>query len=354
MKKLLFNPMWGTIPERYMAEGMLSGLWGKIALLTAANPASTIGIADRTHMLETPTQVNVFGPLPYDANFSKPFDQIVYEQAAQYSGLDVDVCWSGGIDSTLVLLALKAAGANLRVLCTDSSRVEAPELYDQLMVDPSVTMVNDGRNNITFIRDVNRLTVTGEFGDWIFNDSVLTSGSIENRLVPWKEAMIDGRQVLWAPPGLDQQRFPIYTQAQDQDIIEHQLKIDSTSPFPIRNVWQFLMYRRATWRWQGLHYRMFICETPAEFAIEQQTLKHFFEADDFIKWMMVNIRDNKMGGENVKIEAKNIIFQHWPNEDYLNNKVSEPSLDVPYRCLFEDGTLSTHPRDTVEIFKENL
>jgi hypothetical protein len=111
-------------------------------------------------------------PVASDAKFS----DIVNARAAEFAGKQVLVAWSGGVDSTVVLLSLLENGVDpkdMEVVYSGDSMLEYPALYRHLRGTVSMRRVSDTRSGW---RDAltgsgAECIVSGQCGDSIYTSS---------------------------------------------------------------------------------------------------------------------------------------------------------------------------------------
>lgn len=99
-------------------------------------------IIDRTNTLRTPVVIKNVCPIPVFSPMKRPFEELCNERArellmrADALGSSIYVLWSGGIDSTLVLVSLlknasTAQKKNIVVLLSEESIGENPRFYQE-------------------------------------------------------------------------------------------------------------------------------------------------------------------------------------------------------------------------------
>jgi len=319
-----FNQEWLDIQDTFLGE----------------SPLVTI---DRTNTIPNSYVQSIFpATIPYDANYSKSFEDTVMEVAAEYAGKDVRVFWSGGIDSTLVALALKEVGANVLLLATHRSVEEYPGFEDQ------------GNFEIIFgdtpydLSDVDQLSITGEFGDFLFtprlffefatNITLDEKGHISVMTSPWRDRVYnrEGRTVK-----------PLA-----EALIE---ELVNKCPFEIVSTAQFRWWCRMTIRWQSEYLRMFMSATAEDFQKEFINLRHFYADDLFVKWSAVQFRDRLLETRakpfDFKAESKALILKLGGDTEYFLTKAPQGSLIgiKPWRCRMEDGSTTSSLDETITL-----
>jgi hypothetical protein len=289
---------------------------------------------DRTGTLDFGFPAKILDPIPEDGHTSKSFADICDEAALEIIAQDkpIDVAWSGGIDSTVALVALFKNGVDLDRLrivmlpenpSTETYRerigsvAEYPEFFDKYINGKiAYDVVKDVRDEIS----PDRLLVTGELGDQLF-------GSIRLflRYQPY-QIRKPYREVLDLDPTL-------------VDIIEILEPFIAASPVPIETIFDLMWWLNFGLKWQSVSLRIL---GPDKFHLADNVFQ-FFRADDFQRWSFSN-HDRKLQGCDVrsyKMPAKEYIYDFTHDADYRDNKLKVGSLPaggyyVGFCCVLDD------------------
>jgi hypothetical protein len=133
--------------ERWFEYEDPNGMFGRIS------QANMDTFRDRTGVFPHYLKLVPYEPLPeYSSVFNKSFKQIVFDRAKELvaTGKKLNVAWSGGLDSTTMLMALLeiADPKQIKVFCSYTSIVESGSLFDThirprgVEYDISVSLVN--------------------------------------------------------------------------------------------------------------------------------------------------------------------------------------------------------------------
>lgn len=196
----------------------------------------------------------------------------IWLQAAK-SNKTVTVCWSGGIDSTSVLVCLMQTASSLRllqVLYDDASVLENPSFYQDHIKDKIQCIHRTGRT-LSEVADrvgCESLLVTGELGDQLFGsdkcrlafppdplppdltadeERFLHRSSPDHRFSslrdPWDEALF---------PVLEESGLMAGGRQAWRSFFETQL---SKAPFPIHTLFDLLWWLNFSCKWQNVAVR---------------------------------------------------------------------------------------------------
>lgn len=285
------------------------------------------GIIDRTATLDTGFESTVLDPLPSpSADFSLSFAEVcdrvaatIIDRATQ-EDRKVRVLWSGGIDSTVALIAIvKGASAaflseRLEVLLSVESINEYPLFFRQFilgrlnyeLISPPITDYFEGED----------LIVTGEHGDQLFGS---------DKLLPFIANGLAGEDFATV--------VPIYLTAKfghhkNTDRILRYLEPSlAASPVPIVNMADFFWWLNLTIKWQQVTLRLPVFTFQAEVSALVDRFHHFFRSSEFQEWS-IGYHPQRVAPTltSYKLPAKNYIFAFTQDEEYLRHKAKEPSL----------------------------
>ncbi len=278
-------------------------------------------------------------------NFNKNFDQVTNERALyvwQNHSKNNSVCllWSGGIDSTLALVALlKTAPAQgmINVYCNVNSIFENTVFYTFLLKQKNIRLCNSS----LLPADEQFEIITGDLGDQIFGSELLYR---VNHMFGFDQL---GRAFEQVIPKLFSARCGDQMGAQ---LYDRYLPIVKNSPIPIVTAFDYIWWWNFTQKWQGVKFRK-----QCFMASEHRSI-HFFDNTDYQLWSLF-FHDKKMGQkiETYKMPAKEFIYTFDKNESYLQNKKklgSPYGNKVFYFGFFEDGTRITTWTECLKILDE--
>ncbi len=280
-------------------------------------------LIDRTETLETGIPFQVLDPTDSLSKTDLTFAAICQQRAIEIihatATQTIRVLWSGGIDSTVALIALiKELRAQdqlhrLKVLLSQESIQEFPSFFHQeiehkLPFDLITTTIYD------HIRD-DEVSVTGEHGDQLFGSDKLKYA------VQTGEAYRPYADVL--PYFISRK---LGTEKHTQAIIDYIQPQLAHSPVKLNTYYDYLWWMNFSLKWQNVSLRLVygLDKSP---DVLGKTFFHFFRSPDFQNWSISN-HNKKIQREwnSYKHVAKQYIHDFHPNKDYLIHKEKEPSL----------------------------
>ncbi|PHN07288.1 hypothetical protein CRP01_06565 [Flavilitoribacter nigricans DSM 23189 = NBRC 102662] len=280
-------------------------------------------LIDRTGMLDCGLPFRIIDPIGTLETGTKSFDRICEERAAsivaQSTGRRITVLWSGGIDSTVALIALRnclgelGEKHRLHVLLSKESITEFPGFFRD-EIDGRLDYSRMQTNIYDAIRpeDIN---VTGEHGDQLFGSDKL------------KYAVQTGQAFRPYPDVLFYYiSRKLGTTKHSESLIRYlQPQVDA-APVAIRTYYDYLWWMNFSLKWQYVSLRLRYGLDPGKYELGDNLI-HFFRAPDFQAWSLAN-PDQKIrrAWPSYKFIAKEFIHRHYPNEDYLLYKEKEQSL----------------------------
>lgn len=282
------------------------------------------GIIDRTETLDLGFKYRVLDPIPNHSTFEESFDAIMKQRAhecvslAQKTGRKISVLWSGGIDSTGVLLALidilgiEAFRDNAEILLSQESTKEFPELFkfiiqNKLKIIPVTHPVSRYLNS-------NNLNVSGEHGDQLFgSDKMLT----------------------YVESGLGEIKYQDIIPVLMMDKLGKAKKVDALfsyidpvmnkAPFRISTICDYLWWVNFVFKWQQVSLRIAVWSIDNIKPV-YESLFHFYRSDEFQKWSLNQKGKNPNHINLYKKPLKDHIQHHFDCERYLESKTKEISL----------------------------
>ena len=286
---------------------------------------------ERTNTISSPLRITNISPIPeFDINFNKSLKEICDSAARDIlnEGKPVDIFWSGGIDSTVVVISF------LNV-CKDLSQInvvydkgginEYPLFYEKYVKDvtqePVKTWVYENIN-----LDDN-IVVTGHpaqflsqsygghhLGDLFGELERLGFAKDDFKTIPWQEVFSSDVTVFG---------HPMY----DEYFIEHITPQVENAPVRIETIgdlWWWLIF---SMRWQTENIRPIINNRIQKLDHQKmQNLKPFFSTDEFQKCAMWDYdRNLRKTLPPFKKYLKDIIYDFTDDEDYYINKIKQMS-----------------------------
>ena len=277
---------------------------------------------DRTKLFSNNhIKTSIITPIPtVPENFNKTFEEICLERAEELWTSEqqyLDVYWSGGVDSTVALVALILTAPSqldidtrLRVRSTILSRTEEyPLFYDNFIKDKiNYAEIDDFEDSFDL---ENSMSITGEHGDQLFGSAVLVLNDelFDMKNIPWKS--------------FDE---CIIMQEDEPEKFSKIEEFVSKSPQPIKTLYDLFTWCNFCLKWQNVTIRTYCLQTGLN-ASNVNNISHFFASDDFQIWSMVNLdKKIKDTNESYKWIAKDFIFDFTKDASYRDHKEKVGSL----------------------------
>ena len=307
----------------------LSGFVGDLALpseYVLLVKAFGCGAIDRTETLDQGFDYRVIDPIPVCFDDSRTFAQLCDETArkivdeALEESKKIRVFWSGGIDSTVAIVALMKAAAEsdcadiINVLVSTEAVEEYPEFFDlHIREKYSTTPITPP---VSQYLDPAMLNVTGEMGDQLFG-SYLSREFVETGIahIPYQDMLpIVLTQKLKRPELAD--RLMRYLQPQIE-----------ACPVRLESLFEYFWWINFSLKWQAVALRLQVFRVDQIREVDDVT-RHFFRSPDFQNWSLSHpaARAAVSDWRDYKMEAKKYIHEFTGDDDYLAGKTKEPSL----------------------------
>ena len=289
---------------------------------------------DRSGTLPTPGVKMSVEPIPDATNFNSTLEDVMLAEAQRIWDLDRDfrVYWSGGIDSTAVIVAFlrTAQSGDLErmtiVYSSDDPKKSSVGEYPKFFADhidgklnkfachsgprnkfygsPLRMLASFVGNDIAKHAQSDVLCVTGELGDQLFGSAAFSTNV---DLINMDTAEY-----------LKQDEFQPYLE--DINRFNAACPLDTTKLVDALWWWNFAV------KWQEVRYR-------AAVALEQcdrlQNVHAFYSGEDFQKWSIAN-PDKKIKNtpESYKYSLKDFIYDYTGDAVYRDTKLKVGSLRV--------------------------
>lgn len=325
---------------------------------------------DRTGTITFPVRMKCLFPMPKMRVFTKTYEQVCNERARELlkraDTMDVPVYafWSGGVDSTCVLVSLlknatSAQKQRLVVLLSEGSITEYPLFYREHIRGklPCLSAML-----FPYICGTEALLVNGEHNDQLFGSDITAEainrfgseaimGEYDHKLFcSFFEEKLDGRG----------ESEPAEIAAFYVDLFE---RLKEIAPIPIKSNYDMFWWINFSLKWQAVYIRVlaFTARRNAS-KLSPKYVKDFyapfFNTEAFQLWSMNNldmrIRDG--GWRSYKWPAKELIYEYTKDMDYLNNKIKIGSLQYLFaqhqQFNFMDDHFKVHDAVRPEEFYE--
>ena len=288
---------------------------------------------DRTGTVRFPIRTTSLFPIPDFHPLSRSFEDICDERALEILGRGellnkkIYVFWSGGIDSTLVLVSfLKNASVvqkrNVVVLMSEESITENPNFYNdhirgQLTIQSSA--------NFPLLLGTPHLIVNGEHCDQLFGSDIVAKfvaqfGAAEMHKPYSRETIADFYRTF------------LISEADTNFYVDMFERVKNAAPVPIDTNYLFFWWINFALKWQTVSIRTLSFASARNIkditpSYVENNYIPFYRTNDFQLWSMSNL-DKKIRDEwrTYKWPAKEIIYNFTKDADYRDNKIKRGSL----------------------------
>jgi hypothetical protein len=303
-----------------------------------------VTIVDRTGVIKMPVNIHNLFPLPKFKVFTKTYEEICNERAKSLlqkaDSMRVRLCvmYSGGVDSTLVVVSLlknatEIQKKNITIFLSEESILENPNFYKnhiegKLRIESSI--------KFPYIFGTNILLVTGEHNDQLFGSDI-----IAKLIVQFGESVVNkpySRELLISFFNTRLNDISISTFY--VDLFE---KLVANAPIKIQTNFEFLWWINFALKWQTVFIRMAVFTSKNNISsVNKQYMESnyetFYGTEDFQLWSMNNL-DKRIKNTWVSYKwlCKDIIFDYTKDQDYRDNKIKIGSLG---KIMFGTGSFN--------------
>lgn len=302
---------------------------------------------------------NIF-PIPTLNNaFNKSYKDICIERAEKLINLSkttnkpIVIMYSGGIDSTLVVIAFMLAAngdyTNIEIALSTPSIRENPKFYYN-HIRPNFKLVPSEKS--LYFLNGDYIVIGGEGNDQLMGSDyykqLYISGNIDLLNVPYTESLICD---MLTSVGMTIESSKKWFYLLD-------LQIRKTQICEVSTVKDFFWWLNFSFKWQTIYFRIIIRSNYFE-LINQQFLDlhyhQFFMTDDFQQWSMLN-PDKKINKTwtSYKLESKKLILEFTKDQEYFDHKTKVGSLQSLFRHRSVPDALDENYQLIQNINKEDF
>jgi len=331
MHFLYYNPLIATAPNNHHLPGVRRfSLFSKIGL------AGTM-LLDRTGTIRTPMKTVSTFPMPKFRIFPQSLEEVCNARAqellnrADALGVRLYLFYSGGIDSTLMLISIfKHASSeqrnNITILLTEASILENPNFFHEHIRGKFALEVS---TMFPYLLGTKGLFVGAEQNDLVFGSDFLRpfikKRGLEKLLQPYDRDLVISHftdRLEDTPDAATEATFYM-------ELFE---RLKDRAPMPIRSNFDFFWWVSFCLKWQFISVRMlaFTADRNASLITKDYVRNyytHFYDTGEFQLWSMNNldkrIRDD---WKTYKWPCKDIIYEYTKDADYRDNKTKKGSL----------------------------
>lgn len=287
---------------------------------------------DRTGTIRFPVKTSSLFPLPAIGNFDKSYEECCDERAVQLleraDRRDVPLyCfWSGGIDSTTVLVSLlkhttPADRERIIVLLSSQSIAEYPDFYR----DHVCKLERASAVTFPFLLGGKALIVNGEHNDQVFGSDVIATAIKLFRLDKVMAPYDQGLMIDFFAERMEGNR--LLARWYVTNVFE---RLKDAAAVKLKTNYDLLWWINFALKWQNVYMRMLsFADKPLTGDWVKSYYAPFFCTDDFQRWSMVNLEKRVRGDwRGYKWPAKDVIFDYTKDASYRDNKLKSGSLKL--------------------------
>lgn len=273
---------------------------------------------DRSETVVSPVKVeNKFKIPNLNSSFDLSYEEVCNITAKNFldTGKKLRVMWSGGIDSTLILVSLFKLGITdqLEIALNIDSISENQEFYYNHILGKFKIIPSTDIKSL-FSKD--HILIGGEY-----NDQLLGSN-----LLPLFSKYYDTDE-LFKKLSRDKIYKIFSSKLENKKIVDRwidiYLKTIQGSPVPIETNLDFHWWINFCCKWQGLYFRL---ASYTDLKTDLDNYHHFFQNDLFQQWALINHNQKFYDWKDYKRICKEIIYRYDKNKNYLDNKIKSESL----------------------------
>jgi hypothetical protein len=294
---------------------------------------------DRTGTITFPVLTKSLFPLPKMKVFTKTYEEMCDARAKELlvraDKLDVPLYafWSGGVDSTCLLVSLlkqatRAQKERIVVLLSEQSISEYSEFYRKYIRGQ---LKCRSAELFPYFLGTETLIVNGEHNDQLFGSDIISSAI--NQFGSEKLSDSYDRGLFTA----------LFESKLEGDTTTAELYVDlferlrEAAPIPIKTNFDLFWWINFSVKWQTVYARVLSYAAPRNAKrLSAKYLKDyyapFYNTEAFQLWSMNNL-DGKIrnGWRSYKWAAKEVIYEFTKDMDYLNTKIKRGSLQFLFR-----------------------
>lgn len=299
-------------------------------------------LIDRTKSIEHFLEIDYsYSPIPKDSNFNLDFYSITKNRCIELLSLgkQINVSWSGGLDSTYVLLSLynyATDKSQIKVYGTYNSIIESGDLFDKCIKDKMQFSIKPNQTPITKYNEENCIYVTGSMSNQLFTPG-LSYNKNRDCILEFKDFSLVGEQDV---PNEYLIKYADYSYKEilTDNCLEFLTPSIVNSPKPINTLQDLRWYILFNYTWYGVLTNSYV-------GLPKERIKRihaFFNTDDFQLWSIYNNDPVSKTGDytDERWQIREAITDYIGNSYYSKNKKKFTSILSPLQnnwlCLLND------------------
>ena len=321
-------------PNRLLAHQNLPGMDRFIPYFKIFGQ-NLIAPVDRSNTIKLPIQTHSFFPLPNMRVYTTTYAELCDDRAQQLLGraerLGVPLCamWSGGIDSTCLLVSLiknatPAQRERIVVLLSDDSIDEYPAFYEK-HIRGKLTRASAGL--LPYLLGSKNMIVNGELNDQLFGSDIIAKvialfgADVPSQ--PYSNKMLE--EFFTHALGGNRRLAELYVKLFE--------RLRAAAPVPIKTNHEVFWWINFVMKWQAVYMRVlsFAAERNASLITGEWVRQYyapFYNTAGFQLWSMNSNLEQRVknGWRSYKWPAKEVIYEFTKDAEYRDNKLKRGSL----------------------------
>lgn len=291
------------------------------------NFSKETALIDRTQSIPHFLDIDyAYSPIPVNSKFNLDLHTIVKNRCLELlsTGKQINIAWSGGIDSTFVLFSLYHYAndpSQLKVYGTYNSIIESGNLFDKFIKD-----------KINYSIKVN----TPALDNFIEKDCIYVTGAMSNQLFPQsllhskRDTILEFKDSYNVQNTLD--RF--YTDVLTDECLEFLMPCINSIPKPINTIQDLRWFMNFNFSWYNVL-------TSVLIGLDKETCSRvhaFFNTPEFQLWSIYNTDAPTKTGDYTddRWQLRDAITEYTGDSYYSKNKQKFTSVlsPIPHNWLY--------------------
>lgn len=259
-------------------------------------------------------------PIPFAGEFNHSFDELVEKRAKELlaHGRPINVCWSGGIDSTFVLFCLLHHANDkdqVKVYGTYNSIIESGNLFDYHIKDKvkfNIFPNREAEGNF----NADEMFVTGSCGNQIFyNDTIYA---------PTRDGILKYRTSGDISSYILHNMETPYEECIEDSWLDFYSEVIRKSERPIKTLQDFRWFISFNFKWYTVAYEPLKRQPSYRF----KNIHSFFNTEDFQKWSITTKDKATIVGDytDERWQLRNLISEYTGDSTYSSTKKNKTSM----------------------------
>lgn len=327
MKIINYNPqIFNQTKQHYKLNDVQFDIYNR---LNKHNFSKDYFLVDRTGSIPHFLDIDYsYSPIPKNTNFNLDFHTIVKNRCIELLSLgkQINVSWSGGIDSTFVLFSLYHYANDpdqIQVYGTYNSIIESGDLFDKFIKNRMKYYIRTNSTQRLNFNDENSIYVTGSMANQLFTPG-LTYNKYRDNLLEFKQNNIVGEHDKYCEYLATVANNP-YTSVLTDECLEFLTPSITNSPKKIETLQDLRWYILFNYKWYDvLTYNFIGLDKNVKDRVHA-----FFNTDQFQLWSINNYVSED---EDHKLDRKvmrDSITEYIGHSYYSNNKIKFTSVMSP-------------------------